>query len=345
MSKRKDINVVFVCPVVKGLFRKDPALQEEPPRYSPFVQKDLDILKRHFHVKLVGFSGIRSYHRFLPRLLWEVMNNDVSFSWFGDIYAFLAVFLSSLLGKPGIVVIGGHDAWLAPKNALVRRYLRYTYNHAHRLLLVDGSLAADLKKNFGHTRKNALVLTTSYDPEYWSPDGSKDGSVITVSNVNEGRIPVKGLESFVEAARLLPDLDFLLVGALMDGAAQDLKASAPENVRFTGFLSLEEIRSLYRKASVFCQLSSFEGLPNALCEAMLCQCVPVGTRVYGIPTAMGDTGIYVPFGDPEATAEGIRRAVKLDGRKARERIIQRFPAESREKGLVSVIEELTGDLR
>ena len=40
-----------------------------------------------------------------------------------------------------------------------------------------------------------------------------------------------------------------------------------------------------------------EGLPNALCEAMLCECVPVGTDVQGIRTAMGDAGFYVPYGD------------------------------------------------
>jgi len=44
--------------------------------------------------------------------------------------------------------------------------------------------------------------------------------------------------------------------------------------------------------------TKYERLPNALhCEAMLCECVPVGTRYCGIPTAIGDTGLYVPYGD------------------------------------------------
>ena len=50
--------------------------------------------------------------------------------------------------------------------------------------------------------------------------------------------------------------------------------------------------------------TKYERLPNALhCEAMLCECVPVGTRYCGIPTAIGDTGLYVPYGDSKDQLE------------------------------------------
>jgi len=54
-------------------------------------------------------------------------------------------------------------------------------------------------------------------------------------------------------------------------------------------------------------------------DIMLCECVPVGTRYCGIPTAIGDTGFYVPYGDPKATAEAIKEALNADkGKEARE---------------------------
>jgi len=61
-------------------------------------------------------------------------------------------------------------------------------------------------------------------------------------------------------------------------------------IKFTGIVPDEELIKYYQKAKVY-QLSEYEGLPNALCEAMLCECVPAGTRYCGIPTAIGDTGM------------------------------------------------------
>ena len=96
-------------------------------------------------------------------------------------------------------------------------------------------------------------------------------------------------------------------------------------------------------AKVYCQLSRYEGLPTALCEAMLCGCVPVGTSYCGIPTAIGDAGFYIPYGDVEATVEATRKALNCDkAKEARRRIKDMFPLERREKELVAEISELLG---
>jgi len=82
-------------------------------------------------------------------------------------------------------------------------------------------------------------------------------------------------------------------------------------------------------------------LPNALCEAMLCECVPVGTTVPGIVAAIGDTGFLVPPNDPQAAADAIRKALSSDkGPAARARIVSEFSAAKRERELVEIIEGL-----
>ena len=119
------------------------------------------------------------------------------------------------------------------------------------------------------------------------------------------------------------------------------KPIASPNVKFTGFVPDEELIRYYQRAKVYCQLSRYEGLPNALCEAMCCECVPVGTNYCGIPTAIEDTGFYVPYKDPKATAKAIKEALKSDkGKDARGRIKKIFSVERREKELIQIIEEM-----
>jgi glycosyltransferase involved in cell wall biosynthesis len=133
------------------------------------------------------------------------------------------------------------------------------------------------------------------------------------------------------------------VGPLWDQAAQEFRGRAPPNVIIRGEVPKAELISEYQRAKIYAQLSLFEGLPNALAEAMLCECVPVGTPGSGIPTLIGDCGFYVPVQDPIATAEGIQKASRSDlGSRARARVAQEFPIERREKALCAIISELSG---
>ena len=97
----------------------------------------------------------------------------------------------------------------------------------------------------------------------------------------------------------------------------------------------------YQKAKVYCQLSTQESFGVALAEAMACGCVPVVTRKYSLPEVVGDTGFYVPYNDPETTAEAIKKALRSDkGAKARERVKKKFSEEQREKRLLQEIIEI-----
>ena len=80
---------------------------------------------------------------------------------------------------------------------------------------------------------------------------------------------------------------------------------------------------------------------------MLCGCVPVGTKHCGIPTGIGDTGFYVSYGDEKATAEAIKRALNNPddlGRKARERIKEKFSPEKLESIKNGTAEGKEGDI-
>jgi glycosyltransferase involved in cell wall biosynthesis len=276
----------------------------------------------------------------------------MTFSWFASDHAALAVFFSRRFGKGSIVVVGGGDVARVPEIAygtfaqsrLKQSLTRYALRRADRVLVVDPSLKRDAIANARVDGKNFDYVPTGYDPDYWTPpvESAKEPLVLTVSSIGWSSMRRKGHETFVRAAKSVSYAQFVLVGKIMDDSISHLKRLAPGNVTFTGFVPDRQLLTWYRKAAVYCQLSRYEGLPNALCEAMLCECVPVGTSYGGIPTAIGNTGFYVPFGDVDATAEAIAHALRRSelGAKARKRIQEKFPITRRSQQLRECFDSL-----
>ena len=179
--------------------------------------------------------------------------------------------------------------------------------------------------------------------EVFKPAGPKEAVALTVGKIGKDGTRRKGIDVFMKASRFLPDVDFIWIGGPVDESTAELRALGGDNVVSMGSIPFSELLSIFQKAKVYCQLSLHEGLPAALCEAMLCGCVPVGTNLCGIPVAIGDTGFIVPVSDPKAAAAAIRKALESDkGPKARERIRTLFPIERRETELVQAVDGLTG---
>ncbi|HON34809.1 MAG TPA: glycosyltransferase family 4 protein [Methanothrix sp.] len=298
-------------------------------------------------MKAINFSSSES----ATRLLRAMMDCDLAVIWFAGGHAAATVLLAKLLGKKSIIVVGGFDVACIPEinygrftQSWTRRLLtKLALHHADRVLVVDPSLKDDAIKNAGVNGHNIEYLPTGFSSLEFHPQGEKEPQVLTVAmGESWERVQIKGIDVFVESAKHLPQICFRVVG--IDGEALlRLKEMAPENVQFTGHISQDELVRSYQRAMIYCQLSMREGLPNALCEAMLCECIPVGTDRNGIPTAIGDTGFIVPYGEPVAAAEAIRKALQDRGdrgSRARERIVELFPEKRREDGLIRTMNEL-----
>jgi len=311
---------------------------------STFVQRDRSILREAFDVRDVHWRGKRS----IPQLASAVLRSDVTFSWFALDHAYGACRLARLFGRRTIVVVGGVDAarradlnygvHLDPR---MGPRSRYALLHTDRVLVVDDSLRGEIAANTGIRRPEILTVHLGFDTEDFRPDGGSKNNVLTVGIVDQINLHRKGLLTFLECARLLPELPFVLVGARANDATARLRKAAPSNVRILGHVSDDQLRVEFRRARVYVQASEYEGLPTALGEAMSCACVPVGTQVAGIPTLIGNTGFYVPPADPVSTADAIRRAYDMeDGESARRRIIEHFSRDRRRDALIRIVEDL-----
>jgi glycosyltransferase involved in cell wall biosynthesis len=100
------------------------------------------------------------------------------------------------------------------------------------------------------------------------------------------------------------------------------------------YCPMELLNQYYNQAKVFVQASITEGMPNTLSEAMLMECIPVGSCVNGIPDAIGDTGIIIKERSVKELQNAIEKALKLNtGKNARERVVNLFSVSVRKEKL------------
>ena len=318
------------------------------PSFSSFIQKDMDMLRRHFEVRVAHYRGKKRMLKFLIETLKGVLWADVTFSWFADVHAFVAVMFSKIFIRKSIVVVGGYEVAKVPEinygGMLSRRkafIVRFVLKHADRILPFSNYAAKEVLSINRDINLKIIPLTS--DTEKFVPNGLKDNIVLTVCIVTKQNIARKGLKTFVESAKYLPEVKFVLIGPYIDDAINYLSKIAPPNVEFTGYIPDEELIKWYQRAKIYCQLSyqEGEGAGGALGEAMACGCIPVvSSKATALEETVGDCGFYVPYGDVSSTVKAIKKALNTSselGKKARKRMTNLFPMVRRESNLLELI--------
>jgi glycosyltransferase involved in cell wall biosynthesis len=140
----------------------------------------------------------------------------------------------------------------------------------------------------------------------------------------------------MELAKRFPECIFKIAGM----NKPELFNLKTENVHFLGNLNPEKLKAEYQKVNFYFQLSVFEGFGCALCEAMLCGCTPIGSKVNIIPEIIGETGYILEHRDINILEKLIRRILELPqasqiNLNARQRIIEKYSLENRKKMLLS----------
>ncbi len=307
---------------------------------APFVHADLAILRERFEVYPVNCSqGIR-----MSAVVRALARFDLSYSWFALGYAARAVLAGKLMRRPSIVVAGGWDVISMPeisygavRSRRGRRRARFVLRQAN-LVVTFSEWSRNTIRALTGERVELVYLGVDLDK--FRPHGTKEDIVVTVGHVTQENFTRKGLETFVRAAGHLPEVKFVLVGRHHGHDGAVLRAISTPNVQFAGWLEEDQLCDLLARAKVYVQASYNEGFGLAVAEAMASGCVPVVTRMGALPEVAGETGVYVPYGDAESTAEAIREALSSPdrGSRARERISEQFSLASRRERLLPLLE-------
>jgi glycosyltransferase involved in cell wall biosynthesis len=315
-------------------------------RKASFVAIDRELLAERHQVEDLYQPGR------LPnplKVVEGVRRADVVFGWFASWHTFFPIALAWLLRKPSVLVIGGFDTANMPdigygyqQGGLRRWASRLIMRCATRLITNSSYSLSEIQRNTPIPASRVTVVHHGVPDPFGRAGAHKERIALTVGAIDRGTLIQKGQLPFVQAARELPDVSFVFAGKWLDDAISELRAVAPENVQFTGWLSDEDLRALYLRAAVYVQASRHEGFGLAVAEAMLAGCVPVVMNVTAMPEVVGDAGVFIESQRPEQVADGIRRALELGPdaiRSARERILTAFPMQSRRDGILRVVEE------
>lgn len=313
---------------------------------ASFVLDDAEILRRHFTVDLHIGHGAGA----IGRIVRGAMRADVSISWLGSTYSAAMVAAARLARRRSIIILGGVDVanepelgyglWRTPWKG---RLLRWALAHASAVYVVADRLRDDLRARTGWSCDAVMTMPTGYDPAAWIPRYPKRSHVLSVAGCDSvERFRIKGVDRLFEAARLLPELSFTVIGVGADLPAS-LGIPVPANITLLPALGRAELAGHYSDALVYCLSSRREGLPNALCEAMLSGCIPVATDVGDVRAALDGSGYLVATGSAEELAEALRMAAgsaEIDGLRSRRSIATRFSRNDREKKLIAAVRML-----
>lgn len=285
---------------------------------------------------------------------------------FGGYWAFAPSLMGRIFRKPVYIIVHGTDCASIPsvgygmlrKNPL-RTICKWSYTLASAIIPVSESLKfaqnsfyepKDEKECFQGLLQFFPDLTTpmrviynGLDPEFWKmQEGDLKTENTFLAVFSSSQFFLKGGDLIVEMAGRFPNAVFYIAGT----SSAEKQEVWPANVVLLGRLSPEELRSYYRKTTFYFQLSLFEGFGCSLCEAMLTECVPIGSSVNMIPEIIGEAGFVLQRRVVNELEEIIQHVLsKPDtrrmGKMARERVIENYSLEKRKKELLRF---LTPDL-
>ena len=310
---------------------------------SSCVINDLRILSDRFNVQTHYAHKGETYPCYLARLFNAVRLVDLCYIWFGGWHAYWGTLFCRLLGKKSVLIPGGFDVADIPSIRYGYKYasgwkgrFHFAVKYADIVIPVSEYCRLSLEREF--RRYDAPVIYNGVDIARYRAAQIKKPLVLTVAFLNEKNIRIKGLEQFIAAARLCPDLNFVLAGDGPEVIRARLRNAAPSNLQI---VKGEEIVSLYARAKIYVQASIIESFGMSLAEAMLCECIPVVTDRGAIPEVAGQNAIYVEYADVRDLVRGIKKALDMrDGTVYRERVIQRFSLEKRKRKIMGLLDEM-----
>lgn len=210
--------------------------------------------------------------------------------------------------------------YLPQLNSLLRNSKLYA------IITVSQSSKNDISKYCSVAADKIYVIHSGIDAEFLKVDSHPKNKnwttidyILTVGTL-EPRKNLKTLfNSFEMVSREHPSLNLIVVGRRGWIDSLDLPENVKEKIQFTGYVSMQELLSLYANARLFVFPSIYEGFGFPLLEAMASGVPVIASNTSSLPEIGGEACIYAdPFSKEDFT-EKIK--MLLDDQKLHAKLI------------------------
>jgi glycosyltransferase involved in cell wall biosynthesis len=230
-------------------------------------------------------------------------------------------------GLPLVITV--HDLlWLRlPQyfTAPVRAYHRLSVpavRAAGRVLADSDSTRADVVELLGVPEERVTTVPLAADPRFAPQDVDRDRLrerfgierryVLAVATREPRKNLTALLSAFERLARRVDDCELVLVGGQgwRSAELERTLSAVGERVRVCGFVSEEELVSLYAGAACFAFPSLAEGFGLPVLEAMACGAPVVTSDRTSLPEVAGDAALLVDPEDAGALEDALARVLE-----------------------------------
>lgn len=280
----------------------------------------------------------------LRRLLWEQLAQPWHLGDFDLVHA-LAFVSPLILLRPSVVTV--YDLSFirfpqvlpASRRLYLRLFTQLSCQRARRVIAISQSTARDLTATFGIPPGRIDIALPGYDTRAYRPLPSEQIRAFRAAKDLPDRFwlfvgtlePRKNLPMLLRAYAALPPaarLPLILAGGkgwdyqpIFDAVSQlDLEGQ----VRFPGYVPVEDLPLWYNSAQAFVYPSVYEGFGLPVLEAMACGTPVIVSGVSSLPEVAGTAGLCLPPDDEPAWTAALARAAVDDHwrQAARERGLQ-----------------------
>lgn len=294
----------------------------------------LDVLRPRYLMlpKIGGYVQASLMFRAARKSVRQLMHEGFEFDLIDSHFVYpngvVGAMLAEEFGKPLVMTGRGEDILRFPGLPVIGNKIRWAVRRATQCVALSHEIA-DAFERAGAPRHRITVIPNGVDCEKFRPLPTAEARrhvglpagrrvVVSVGNCQERKGFHLLVDALGEIRKACPDVLLVIVGGPAPYGndhtpviRERIRALGLEDhVRLVGSRPHEELHQWYSAADLFALLSSREGSPNVLMEALACGTPAVATPVGGIPEVLADPrlGIVIPERSAAAAAEGIAEA-------------------------------------